>query len=845
MSLPSTIDVDRSLPDEQRVRETLTDRTLTKLGDGERLERLHRVFYPAFRVEYSYETGEGKLFGTERREATALLDGLWADNDRALSQYTDGAAEPGRLHTGGLDFGAETPSLGRSVLLEFQGTTDDAASILPSRLSEFREQNAGTANVFLRKLRDAYGLPADFDPDGFEGVQAVDRLYLPFWLAEFHAPHSEDVVMVSFRDPDADTDELRRHAWLAEYVSADPRRLATYGYEVDPDRLERDIRERVDRPDSEGQQDAEDRNTRGADEADGAPTINRERPSDEDTVVQPDGVEMDAESLVEPDPDRSFADVGGMSDLLETLNHKVARPLQNPEAFEEYGIGVVNGVLLHGPPGCGKTHVAGALAGEVDHSFLEVTPADVTSKYMGEPAQKIEELFEIARANAPCVLFIDEIDGIASSRSGEGNMNASEQQLVNQLLTELEGIAEDDVIVVAATNLVEDVDDAIRRSGRFDERVEVPPPDAEARRQILALHLAGRPTAEELTLDTVVEETAGFAASDLELLAENAAREALREDAPIDTAHLVAAVEESETSIEDWVDPEDVAVDGVVQPDGVDLQASSLVETDPGRDFGDVGGMDELKARLDDTVIDPLENADTYAEYGIDVLSGLLLYGPPGCGKTHLAGALAGELGHSFVEVTPADIASKWMGEPAKNVAEVFEIARANAPCVLFIDEIDGIAGSRHGSMNTSEQQLVNQLLTELEGASDDDVVVVAATNFVEDIDGALRRSGRFDERVEVPPPDAEARRQILEIHLEDRPLGEAIDWEPIIENTEGYAASDLELLAEDAAREALRDGSALMQEHLEVAVWETRSSIENWEGRDRYDAADGTTALD
>ncbi|MFC6974226.1 AAA family ATPase [Halomicroarcula sp. GCM10025709] len=554
---------------------------------------------------------------------------------------------------------------------------------------------------------------------------------------------------------------------------------------------------------------------------------------------------MDAESLVEPDPERSFADVGGMSDLLDTLNHKVARPLQNPDAFEEYGIGVVNGVLLHGPPGCGKTHVAGALAGEVDHSFVEVTPADVTSKYMGEPAKKIEELFEIARANAPCVLFIDEIDGIASSRSGEGNMNASEQQLVNQLLTELEGIAEDDVVVVAATNLVEDVDDAIRRSGRFDERVEVPPPDAEARRQILELHLAGRPTADDISLATVVEETAGFAASDLELAAENAARKALRADEPIGTDHLVAVVEESETSIEDWVDPEDVAVDGVVQPDGVDLQASSLVETDPGREFGDVGGMADLKARLDDTVIDPLENADTYAEYGIDVLSGLLLYGPPGCGKTHLAGALAGELGHSFVEVAPADIASKWMGEPAKNVAEVFEIARANAPCVLFIDEIDGIAGSRHGSMNTSEQQLVNQLLTELEGASDDDVVVVAATNFVEDIDGALRRSGRFDERVEVPPPDAEARRQILEIHLDGRPVAGEIDWDPIVEDTAGYAASDLELLAEDAARHALRDGADLAQEHLETAVWETHSSIENWEGRDRYDAADGTTALD
>nr|WP_242493358.1 ATP-binding protein [Haloarcula hispanica] len=187
---------------------------------------------------------------------------------------------------------------------------------------------------------------------------------------------------------------------------------------------------------------------------------------------------------------------------------------------------------------------------------------------------------------------------------------------------------------------------------------------------------------------------------------------------------------------------------------------------------------------------------------------------------------------------------SKWMGEPARNVAEVFEVARANAPCVLFIDEIDGIAGSRRGSMNTSEQQLVNQLLTELEGAAADDIVVVAATNFVEDIDAALRRSGRFDERVEVPPPDAEARKQILEIHLQERPVAGGIDWDAIVEPTAGYAASDLELVAEDAARHALRDGSEITQEHLEIAVRETHSSIADWDDRERYQGVEGTADL-
>ncbi|QIO22101.1 AAA family ATPase [Haloarcula sp. JP-L23] len=844
MGLRPYIYADRRLPDAETVRETLAERTLTKFGDDEQLARLHRVFYPVFRVSYAYETGEGKLFGTERKEAMALLDGLWADNDDALVQYADGTGSPVRRATNDYDFGLDDPGLGRSVLFRFQVPTGDAESLLPRRVEEYREQCGGTANVFLRKLRESYGLPGDFDPAGFEGVTDVERVYLPFWLAEFHSPHSEDAAMVTFRDPDAPEREMRMHGWLAAFVSERPRRLATYGYEVDPDRLERNIRERIgtSEEDDPDETDGTDTPPRPS-EAGGAPTVTREG-SDDDGVVQPDGVDMSAERLVDPNPDRSFADVGGMSDLLSTLNHKVVRPLEDPETFEEYGIGVVNGVLLHGPPGCGKTYVAGALAGEVGHSFVEVSPADVTSKYMGEPAKKVEELFTVARANAPCILFIDEIDGIAGSRGGDSDMNASEQQLVNQLLTELEGIAADDVVVVGATNLVEDVDGAIRRSGRFDERVEVPPPDAEARREILRLHLTGRPIAEDLALDSVVEETAGYAASDLELLAENAARAALRADEPIGTAHLASAAAEAETSIPDWVDPADVAEGGVVQPDGVDLQATNLVDPDPDRDFSAVGGMADLKARLEETVLDPIENSDAYAEYDIDVLSGLLLYGPPGCGKTHLAGALAGELGHSFVEVSPADVTSKWMGEPARNVAQLFDIARANAPCVLFIDEIDGIASSRRGSMNTSEQQLVNQLLTELEGAAADDVVVVGATNFVEDVDEALRRSGRFDERVEVPPPDAEARREILDIHLRTRPVAEDVDWDAVVEPTEGYAASDLELLAEDAARHAFRDDSHIAQTHLETAVWETRSSIADWDGRDRYADDEDTAAL-
>ncbi|MFC7194985.1 AAA family ATPase [Halosimplex aquaticum] len=204
---------------------------------------------------------------------------------------------------------------------------------------------------------------------------------------------------------------------------------------------------------------------------------------------------------------------------------------------------------------------------------------------------------------------------------------------------------------------------------------------------------------------------------------------------------------------------------------------------------------------------------------------------------------MAGELGHAFVEVSPADLTSKWMGKPEQNVADMFEIARANAPCLLFIDEIDAVAGSR-GDLQSGQQGMVNQLLTELESLDEDDVVVVGATNLLEDVDQAIRRSGRFDERVEVPPPDAEARRAILDLHLADRPVAEEVDWDRIVEGTEGYAASDIELLAENAARNALQDGEAIRTEHLDTALFETQSSLRNWADGDRYDASDAGSDL-
>jgi transitional endoplasmic reticulum ATPase len=335
-------------------------------------------------------------------------------------------------------------------------SNDEAASLVPDGVSDYEEMtnfgHGDRADVFLRKFRESKGLPGDFDPEGFQEITEVTRIYLPFWLAEFRSDGSEKALVLSFRDDGLGKEAVTRHGWLSGFVAEDPTRLAEYGYEIRLDRVEEQLSE--DEEDIPGDQPgvqnpagrSPDCSFGGGGDGSGTSGAGGE-------ITQPEDVDMEAESLVE----RGFGDVGGMGDLKETLEHKVVRPLEDPEAFEEYGIGVVNGVLLHGPPGCGKTYIAEALAGEVGHNFVEVSPADLTSKYMGEPADKVADLFAIAKANQPCLLFVDEVDAIAGARDSDGNMNTSEQQMVNQLLAELEDTGEN----VAA-----------RRAMQADERID-------------------------------------------------------------------------------------------------------------------------------------------------------------------------------------------------------------------------------------------------------------------------------------------------------------------------------------------------------------------------------------
>ena len=515
-------------------------------------------------------------------------------------------------------------------------------------------------------------------------------------------------------------------------------------------------------------------------------------------------------------PSQDFDDIAGMEELKARLQREVISPLHDPETYQEYDISAVNGILLHGPPGTGKTYLSKSLAGELDYRYIEVTPSEITSKYVGEASDNVEALFAAARANQPCVVFIDELDAIAGSR--DGDMTSTERQMVNQFLEELSAIneASSDIVVVAATNLVNEVDDAITRPGRFDTTVEVPKPDPDARLAILQHHLDQRGIATtDIGWDAVKTATKGYAASNMALIAENLARELIHSDQEVvDQDLLMATIGETRRK----------------GPTGASAQ---YLSPPPDETLASVAGMESVIEQLDEKIIRPLSEPEAFEEYGLSTVNGVLFYGPPGTGKTLLSRAVAGELGYNYIDVSPSDILSQYVGEASESISELFTVARDNQPCVVFFDEIDAIAPSRTTQMNQSQRQMVNQLLQELEGIQREDVVVFAATNMLDRVDDAIKRSKRFDERIEIPAPDADTRVAILEHYLAGRPADIAdIDWTRVARNTEGYTGSDMELVADEAGRNALErsrdhEGQAdITEQDVLTAVEATSPSV-------------------
>ena len=514
----------------------------------------------------------------------------------------------------------------------------------------------------------------------------------------------------------------------------------------------------------------------------------------------------------------TYEDIGGLDEELEQVREMIELPLSEPELFRRLGIDPPAGVLLYGPPGTGKTLIAKAVANEVDAHFEVIDGPEIVSKYKGESEETLRATFERAVDAAPAVVFIDEIDSIAGARDAEAGM---ENRVVAQLLTLMDGLdAGEDVVVVGATNRVDVIDPALRRGGRFDREIEIGVPDAAGRREILDVHARGMPLADDVDLDDLAARTYGFVGADVHSLVTEAALRALRDRE--DREELVVRRADVEAAL------------AAVDPSAM----REYVAETPSVSFDDVGGLQGAKQVLTEAVRWPLQHAPLFEATDTDPPAGVLLYGPPGTGKTLLARALAGESDVNVVSVAGPELLDKYVGESEKAVREVFDRARRAAPAIVFFDEIDAVAGTR-GEASEATERVVSQILTELDGLTENrNLVVLAATNRRESLDPALLRPGRLETHVEVPEPDRAARREILAVHARGKPLADDVTVEDLAAETEGLSGAQLEALLRTASLRAIRelagdvgpaaateraDEIEIRREHLEAALEQVR----------------------
>jgi len=546
-------------------------------------------------------------------------------------------------------------------------------------------------------------------------------------------------------------------------------------------------------------------------------------------------------------PDVTYEDIGGLDDELEQVREMIELPMRHPELFKRLGIDPPKGVLLHGPPGTGKTLIAKAVANEIDASFHTISGPEIMSKYYGESEEQLRDVFEEATESAPAIVFMDELDSIAPKREEAGG--DVERRVVAQLLSLMDGLEErGEVVVIGATNRVDAIDPALRRGGRFDREIEVGVPDRDGRKEILQVHTRNMPLADGIDLDAYAENTHGFVGADLESLAKESAMHALRRIRPqldlesdeID-ADVLNSIQVTENDLKQ-------ALKGI-EPSAL---REVFVEV-PDVTWDEVGGLETTKERLRETIQWPLEYPEVFDQLDMAAAKGVLMYGPPGTGKTLLAKAVANESESNFISIKGPELLNKFVGESEKGVREVFSKARENAPTIVFFDEIDSIATERGGGTTDSGvgERVVSQLLTELDGLEAlEDVVVIATTNRPDLIDSALLRPGRLDRHVHVPVPDEDARRKILDVHTEHKPLADDVDLAAIARRTEGYVGADLEAVAREASMSASREfiGSVTREEvresignvrvtmaHFEQALEEVNPSVTP-ETRERYD---------
>ncbi len=517
-------------------------------------------------------------------------------------------------------------------------------------------------------------------------------------------------------------------------------------------------------------------------------------------------------------PSVSYEDIGGLHQEILKIREMVELPLKFPQLFEKLAIDPPKGVLLHGPPGCGKTLIARAVANESEAHFIVINGPEIMSKFYGESEQRLRSIFKDAEDNSPSIVFIDELDAIAPKR--EDVTGEVERRVVAQLLALMDGlVSRGQVIVIGATNRPNAVDPALRRPGRFDREIEIHVPSRDSREEILLIHTRGMPLTQDVDLKKLADVTHGYVGADLMALARESAMKTLRRVLPsvnLDEESIPADIlDQLEVTHEDFV----LALKEIT-PTAI---REVFIES-PNVPWTDVGGLKPAIMEIREAIEWPLTQPEAFKRVGIKPPRGILLYGPPGCGKTLLAKAVATESEANFISVKGPEVLSKWVGESEKAIREVFRKARLAAPSIVFFDEIDSLTPIRGLSSDSNvTERVISQLLTELDGLVElKDIIVIAATNRPDIVDPALLRPGRFDRLIYVNPPNRKGRIEIFKIYTRDMPLASGVSVKDLAASTEDFVGSDIEALCREAGMIALRENfeiETITMKHFQSAL--------------------------
>ena len=538
-----------------------------------------------------------------------------------------------------------------------------------------------------------------------------------------------------------------------------------------------------------------------------------------ETVISITGEGKAAEAML------TYEDIGGLGDQMKRIREMIELPLRFPQVFARLGIDPPKGVLLHGPPGCGKTLIAKVIANETDAYFLQLSGPEIMHKFYGESEAHLRGVFGAAKKNAPSILFLDELDAIAPKREELGGEKQVERRVVAQLLALMDGLENrGQVIIIGATNLPNILDPALRRPGRFDREIIIPIPDKNGRLEILIIHTRGMPFSDDVDLERLAFLTHGFVGADLAALAREAAMSAIRRLMPkIDFERDVipeAALLALKVTMDDFLNAL-----REIEPSAIREVFTEIPEIG----FSEIGGLDDIKKILSETVTDPLYHPEVYARANTKPAKGILLTGDPGSGKTLLAKAIAKETEVNFIAVSGPELLSKYIGESERAVREVFKKARQAAPCILFFDEIEALVPKRGKIMaDAVTERVVSQFLTEMDGIEElKGVMVLASTNRPDLIDPALLRPGRFDFVLNIPQPGLKQRQEIFKVHTKDKPLSQDVSLGSLAKQTEGLVGAEIASISQKASLLAIREFLGSKQKNLKNLTIENKHFME------------------